>query len=48
MGCMKLSSISCAEISVPIDFRRVSQGMSGVAQRKPSQLYFIKRNGALL
>ena len=38
MGCMELSSSSCAEIGVPIDFRRVSQGISGVSQRKPSQL----------
>ena len=33
MGCMELSSSSCAEIGVPIDLRRVSQGISGVAQR---------------
>ena len=26
MGCMELSSRSCAEIGVPIDLRRVSQG----------------------
>ena len=38
MGCMKLSSSSCAEIGVPVDLRRVSQGMSGVSQRKTSQL----------
>ena len=38
MGCMELSSSSCAEIGVPIDLRWVSQGISGVAQRKPSQL----------
>ena len=31
MGCMELSSSSCAEIGVPIDLRRVSQGISGVA-----------------
>ena len=30
MGCMELSSRSCAEIGVPIDFRRVSQGISVV------------------
>ena len=35
MGCMELSSSSCAEIGVPIVLRRVSQGISGVAQRKP-------------
>ena len=32
MGCMELSSRSCAEIGVPIDLRRVSQGISGVAK----------------
>ena len=31
MVCMELSSSSCAEIGVPIDLRRVSQGISGVA-----------------
>ena len=34
MGCMELSSSSCAEIAVPIDLKLVSQGISGVAQRK--------------
>ena len=48
MGCMKLSSSSCAEIRVPIDFRQVSQGMSGVAQKKPSLLSCMMGNGALL
>ena len=48
MGCMELSSSSCAEISVPIDLRRVSQGISGVAKRKPSQLSCMMGNGALL
>ena len=48
MQCMKLSSNSCAEIFVPIDLRRVSQGMSGVAQRKPSQFSCMTGNGALL
>ena len=38
MECMELSSSSCAEIGVPIDLRRVSQGISGDAQRQPSQL----------
>ena len=38
MGCMELSSSSCAEIGVPIDLRWVSQGISGVAESKPSQL----------
>ena len=28
MGCMELSSISSAEIGVPIDLRRLSQGIS--------------------
>ena len=31
MGCMELSSSSCAEIDVPIDLTLVSQGISGVA-----------------
>ena len=31
MGCMKLSSSSCSEIGVPIDLRRVPQGISVVA-----------------
>ena len=48
MGCMELSSSSCAEIGVPIDLRRVSQGISGVAQMKPSQLSSMMGNGALL
>ena len=48
MGCMELSSSSCAEIGVPIDVRRVSQGISEVAQRKPSQLSCMMGNGALL
>ena len=46
-GCMELSSSSCAEISVPIDLRRVSQGISGVSQRKPSQLCCMMGNGPL-
>ena len=48
MGCMELSSSSCAEIGVTIDLRRVSQGISGLAQRKPSQLSSMMGNGALL
>ena len=32
MGCMELSSSSWAKICIPIDLRRVSQGISGVAQ----------------
>ena len=45
MGCMELSSSSCAAIGVPIDLSRVSQGISGVAQRKPSQLSCMMVNG---
>ena len=48
MGYMELSSSSCAEIGIPIDLRRVSQGISGVAQRKPSKLSCMMENGALL
>ena len=48
MGCMGLFSSSCAEIGVPIDLRQVSQGISGFAQRKPSQLPCMMGNGALL
>ena len=48
MGCMELSSSSSAEIGVPIDVRWVSQGISAVAQRKPSQLSCMMGNGALL
>ena len=31
MGCIKLSSSCCAEIHIPLDLTRVSQGISGVA-----------------
>ena len=48
IGCMDLSSSSCAEIGFPIDMRRVSQGISGVARRKPSQLSWLMGNWALL
>ena len=48
MGCMELYSSSCAETGVPIDLRRESQGISGVAQRNPSQLSCMMGNGALL
>ena len=48
MVCMELSSSSCAEIGVPTDFIRLSQGISGVAQRKPSHLSCMMGNGALL
>ena len=48
MGCMELSLSSCAEIGVPTDLRRESQGNSGVAQRKSRELYSMMGNGALL
>ena len=48
MGCMDLSVNSYAEIRVPIDLRRVTQGISGVAQRKPSQLSCIMGNRVFL
>ena len=48
MGCMELFSSTCAEVGIPIDLRQVSQGISGVALRKPSQLTCMMGNGALL
>ena len=39
---------SCAEIGVPMHLRRVSQGISGAVQRKPSQLCCMMGNGAFL
>ena len=48
MGCLELFLNSCAETSVPIDLRRVSQWISGVAQRKLSQLFCMTGNGAFL
>ena len=48
MVFIELSSSFCAEIGVPIDLRQVSQGISGVAQRKPSQLFCMMGKGALL
>ena len=48
MGCIELSSSFCAEICVPIDLRQMSQGISGVAQRKPGQLFSLMGNWALL
>ena len=48
MGSRELSSSSCAEIVVSVDLRQVSQGIYGVAQRKPSQLCCMMVNGALL
>ena len=44
---MEVSSSSCAEIGVPIDLRRVSQGISGVAQRKSSHLSCMMGSGEL-
>ena len=35
-------------IDVPIDLRQVSQGIAGVAQRKPIQLSSMMENGSLL
>ena len=45
MGCMELSSISCAEIGVPIDLRHVSQGISVVAYRKSNHLSCMMETG---
>ena len=38
LRCMELSSSCCAEIGVPLVLRRVSQGISRVAQRKSRHL----------
>ena len=46
--CMELSSSSRAVTGVPTDMRRVSHGISGVAQTKPSHLSCMLGNGALL
>ena len=48
MACVELSSSSSAEIGVPIDLRRVSQGITAVAQRKPSQMSSMVGMEALL
>ena len=48
MECMELSSTSEAEIGVPIDLIWVSEGISGVAQTKPSQSSCMIWNWALL
>ena len=48
MGCTEVSSSCSIVINIHIDLRRVSQGISGVAQRKPSKLSCIMGNGALL
>ena len=49
MGCMELSSSSCAEIGVPIDLRRVLQGVSLSCPKevKPLVLYDGERGIAL-
>ena len=44
MWCMELTSSSCAEIVVPINWRRVSQGISVVAYRKSSYLSCMMGN----
>ena len=48
MRCMELSSSSCAQIGVPINVKRVSQGISGFAQRKSSHFSCMMGNGELL
>ena len=48
MGCMDISSSSCAEIRVPIDLIQVSHGIPGAAQRKSSHLSCMMANGGLL
>ena len=48
MVCMELSPSSCAEIGVPIDLRRVSQGITVVAFRKSRHLLCVMRNRELL
>ena len=47
MGCMELSSSSCAETGVPIDLRRVSQGITVVSKRKSSHLSCMMGNREL-
>ena len=44
LECMELSSSCCAEIFVPLDLRWVSQGISGVAKRKSSQMLCLMWN----
>ena len=44
MGCMDLSSSSCAEIGVPIDLSWVSQGILVVAKRTLSHLSCMMGN----
>ena len=47
MGYMELTSSSCAEIGVPINWRRVSQESSVVAERKSSHLSCMMGNREL-
>ena len=44
MASMELSSRFCAEIGVPLDLKRVSQGFSGVPYSKTSHLSCILGN----
>ena len=48
MGCMEISSSSCAEIGLPIGLRWVSQGISGVSQRKPPVVLYDGEGGIAL
>ena len=48
MGWIELSSSSCAKIAVPINWRRVSQGISLVAERRSSDLSCLMGNRELL
>ena len=47
MGCKELSSSSCAEFGVPINWKLVSQGISVVAERKSSHLWCMMLNREL-
>ena len=44
MECTVLSSSCCTEIDVPLDLRRVSQGISGVSERKSRHLLYMMWN----
>ena len=48
MGCKELSSSSCAEFGVPINWKLVSQGISVVAKRKSSHLWCMMGNRELV
>ena len=48
MQCTELSSSCCAEVGVPLDLRRVSQEISGVAEGKSSHLSCMMWNAGLL